>query len=206
MAAKIPLNITSGIITQTHAGEGLAIPPALTTGSPASGTWAVGDLYTDSDGQLYKCTVAGTPGTWSVVGAGAGFFNRLVTIAVSLSAEEFLIVADYIIIDVGGSITIEAGATLRIDGGDRDAAPRSVTETCGMSGSDTSVWGSGTISIQLPPAANCYARAYSVINSGVGTLSLLPYHTSLINGESSQVLYEGEGVTLYTDKTNWRIT
>jgi hypothetical protein len=35
------------------------------TGAPASGTWAVGDLAIDSAGAWHLCTVAGTPGTWT---------------------------------------------------------------------------------------------------------------------------------------------
>lgn len=35
-----------------------------TTGSPASGTWAVGDWVTTQDGKIWICTGAGTPGTW----------------------------------------------------------------------------------------------------------------------------------------------
>lgn len=34
------------------------------SGAPVSGTWAVGDLARDDIGNLFLCTVAGTPGTW----------------------------------------------------------------------------------------------------------------------------------------------
>lgn len=36
-----------------------------TPGAPASGTWAVGDLVMDSDKAFWRCSVAGTPGTWT---------------------------------------------------------------------------------------------------------------------------------------------
>ena len=44
---------------------------AAAPGAPqaASGTHDAGELYVDSAGQLFICTVAGTPGTWVKVGA-----------------------------------------------------------------------------------------------------------------------------------------
>lgn len=44
---------------------------ATTTGAPTVGTFAVGDYVVAQDGAIYVCTVAGTPGTWASVGAGA---------------------------------------------------------------------------------------------------------------------------------------
>lgn len=41
-----------------------------TAGPPAAGTWALNDVILDSLGVVYRCTVAGTPGTW--VGAVNG--------------------------------------------------------------------------------------------------------------------------------------
>lgn len=45
---------------------------ATNSGSPATGTYLVGDYIIDRTGDLWICTVAGTPGTWTRVG-----FNRL---------------------------------------------------------------------------------------------------------------------------------
>lgn len=42
-----------------------------TSGAPASGTFALGDYVVTEDGNIYVCTTAGTPGTWTAVGAGA---------------------------------------------------------------------------------------------------------------------------------------
>lgn len=36
-----------------------------TSGAPAAGTWAAGDLVIDSLGAWHLCTAAGTPGTWT---------------------------------------------------------------------------------------------------------------------------------------------
>jgi hypothetical protein len=41
-----------------------------TSGAPASGTFAVGDLVVDQTGVLWLCVTAGSPGTWTVVGPG----------------------------------------------------------------------------------------------------------------------------------------
>ena len=51
--------------------SGLNLVVKATTGAPTTGTWVVGDLAQDSDGVLYRCTVAGTPGTWALVGASS---------------------------------------------------------------------------------------------------------------------------------------
>lgn len=44
---------------------------ATTSGAPASGTFAVGDFVITQDGNVYICTTAGSPGTWTQVGAAA---------------------------------------------------------------------------------------------------------------------------------------
>src|SRR5208283_497039 len=59
------------------------------SGAPASGTFAVGDYVVDQTGKMWVCTVAGSPGTWTQVGAGSGVssFNTR-TGAVSLSKSD----------------------------------------------------------------------------------------------------------------------
>lgn len=44
---------------------------ATTSGAPASGTFTVGDFVITQDGNVYVCTTAGSPGTWTQVGAAA---------------------------------------------------------------------------------------------------------------------------------------
>ena len=41
---------------------------ATASGAPTTGTFAVGDFIVDQSGAMYVCTVAGTPGTWGIVG------------------------------------------------------------------------------------------------------------------------------------------
>ncbi len=49
------------------------------SGAPASGTWEVRDAVINTDGTIYVCTAAGTPGTWAAVGGGTSVPNsRLV--------------------------------------------------------------------------------------------------------------------------------
>lgn len=38
--------------------------PTTTVGPPTAGTWTVQSLWRDTNGAEYRCTVAGTPGTW----------------------------------------------------------------------------------------------------------------------------------------------
>jgi hypothetical protein len=50
-----------------------------TAGAPTTGTWAVGDVVCDSVGEYFRCTVAGTPGTWSSLGSVALAADREVS-------------------------------------------------------------------------------------------------------------------------------
>jgi hypothetical protein len=45
-------------------------------GAPTSGTFAAADFVVDQNGQMYICTVAGTPGTWTL----PGNFGNLLTV------------------------------------------------------------------------------------------------------------------------------
>ncbi len=54
----VPLGLTGATAATRYVG-------ATTSGAPASGTFAVGDFVVDQSGQVFVCTVAGTPGTWT---------------------------------------------------------------------------------------------------------------------------------------------
>lgn len=58
-----------------------------TPGSPAAGTWLVRDVVMDSVGTLYRCTVAGTPGTWVGVNAPGAYVNMTPGTNMSLDAN-----------------------------------------------------------------------------------------------------------------------
>ncbi|MGH2512350.1 MAG: hypothetical protein ACRDGQ_06660 [Candidatus Limnocylindrales bacterium] len=53
---------------------------ATASGAPVTGTFAVGDYIIDQSGSAWVCTTAGTPGTWSQLGAGS-FSNPMTTAA-----------------------------------------------------------------------------------------------------------------------------
>jgi hypothetical protein len=56
---------TSGIGGQFQGGKAqLRIVPKATRGRPTTGAHAKGELYMDSAGTLFVCTIDGTPGTW----------------------------------------------------------------------------------------------------------------------------------------------
>src|SRR5258708_9800018 len=40
-------------------------------GAPTTGSHAAGELWLDSTGELFACSVSGTPGTWAGVASGA---------------------------------------------------------------------------------------------------------------------------------------
>jgi hypothetical protein len=43
--------------------------------APGAGTFAVGDFIVDPQGQIWICTVAGSPGTWTGIGSYSAFAN-----------------------------------------------------------------------------------------------------------------------------------
>lgn len=70
--------------------SGLVLPNVGTTGAPTTGGHGKNELWVDSTGVLWICTVAGTPGTWvqcSAAGGGVATFNTR-TGAVVLSAAD----------------------------------------------------------------------------------------------------------------------
>jgi hypothetical protein len=57
----------------TGAANSVRVVGGNASGAPASGTFAVRDMAIDSDGTIWICTSAGSPGTWTQVsGAGGG--------------------------------------------------------------------------------------------------------------------------------------
>jgi hypothetical protein len=56
-----PSGVTGATATTRYVG-------ATASGAPSSGTFSLGDFIIDQTGQLWVCTVAGTPGTWVTAG------------------------------------------------------------------------------------------------------------------------------------------
>lgn len=56
----------------TGATAAMRFVGATTSGAPASGTFAVGDVSIDQSGKIWVCTAAGTPGTWTEIGSSSG--------------------------------------------------------------------------------------------------------------------------------------
>jgi Head domain of trimeric autotransporter adhesin len=61
---------------------------ATASGSPASGTFAVGDWVVDRAGAIRVCTVAGTPGTWVSTGGGGGAPNAGWAVTAGYAADK----------------------------------------------------------------------------------------------------------------------
>lgn len=56
----------------TGATAGARFVGATSTGAPASGTFAIGDYVIARDGDIFICTTAGSPGTWTQISGGTG--------------------------------------------------------------------------------------------------------------------------------------
>ncbi len=78
-AAGLPLGLAGATAATRYVG-------ATASGAPASGTFSLGDFTIDQTGKVYVCTVAGTPGTWAVVGAGASGGTPALTLGTANTA------------------------------------------------------------------------------------------------------------------------
>lgn len=56
----------NGLMTRIFVGR------SSVNGAPTSGTWAVDDEIMNPSGAVWRCTVAGTPGTWVEISGGVG--------------------------------------------------------------------------------------------------------------------------------------
>ncbi|HVE35380.1 MAG TPA: hypothetical protein VNC18_17575 [Gemmatimonadaceae bacterium] len=64
-ASGYPLGLVGATAATRYVG-------ATAAAAPASGSFLVGDFVITQSGKVFICTVAGTPGTWTEVGASAG--------------------------------------------------------------------------------------------------------------------------------------
>lgn len=72
-AALAPYNTLTGLI---YRGQKAGLGP------PAAGTWLLNDVVIDSGGAAWRCTVAGTPGTWT---GGSSDFTTVINLNAGLS-------------------------------------------------------------------------------------------------------------------------
>jgi hypothetical protein len=89
-----------------------------TSGSaPASGTWTVGDWVVTTDGKIYVCTSAGTPGTWVPVGTAMPLiFSVNGYLGVATGIARLGVEADYTILGVRARVyTSPTGSSILVD-------------------------------------------------------------------------------------------
>lgn len=65
IGSAVPL-VTGGL---TGATAAMRYVGATSSGAPVSGTFVTGDVSGDQSGKLWMCTAAGSPGTWTQIGA-----------------------------------------------------------------------------------------------------------------------------------------
>ncbi len=70
----------------TGATQAARFAGATTSGAPASGTWAVGDLVAARDGHIFMCISAGTPGTWVDTGGSISYATPSIALGSSAAA------------------------------------------------------------------------------------------------------------------------
>ena len=170
----VPLGGLTGAVAATRYVGG------TTSGAPASGTFAVGDFVVDQTGKLWICTTAGTPGTWTQVGAGAGVssFNTRTGAVVPG-------VTDYLAVPLGG-LTGATTAT-RFVGGTTAGAPTSGTFAVGDFVVDrtATIWictVSGTPGTWSPVVPNSLVLRSATATAGLGELTI--FTTSGTSGQT----------------------
>jgi len=89
----LPVSIVNGGTGATapaSARSGLAVPAignsTTTAGPPATGTWARGDQWLDSNTVLWLCVTAGSPGTWQAKNVGEELAYTQITATVTITA------------------------------------------------------------------------------------------------------------------------
>ena len=170
----VPLGGLTGAVAATRYVGG------TTSGAPASGTFAVGDFVVDQTGKLWICTTAGTPGTWTQVGAGAGvssFNTRTGAVVPGVS--------DYLAVPVGG-LTGATTAT-RFVGGTTAGAPTSGTFAAGdfIVDRTATIWictVSGTPGTWSPVVPNSLVLRSATATAGIGELTI--FTTSGTSGQT----------------------
>lgn len=109
---------------------------ATASGAPASGTFLVGDFVVDQTGQMWVCTVAGSPGTWAAPGSGRelgyasitanqtgitglGTANKVavtgLSVTVTVASRPIKVIAEC---EIGQSVTADGGGIGIVDNAD----------------------------------------------------------------------------------------
>ncbi len=114
--SPVPLALTGATAATRYVG-------GTASGAPTTGTFAVGDFVIDQAGALRVCTVAGSPGTWKVIGAGNAFgiTSRTVilqgTVAYTVPAGTLAILVECVGAGGGGGGTTTAAVSAATAGG-----------------------------------------------------------------------------------------
>jgi len=150
----------------------LHLVPAGAAGSPTGGTHIVGELFVDSDGVLYSCQAAGTPGTWGPVLVG-GVTNTLGAIRTFVTTD-----IDQVALTVENTST-GAAATALV-------------------GSDGGTGTGGGLRGECDNPANTSAAVAGITNgpgAGLAGASLGAGYGAVVSGGLAPILLEPSGTT-----------
>lgn len=79
-------------------------------GAPTTGFYTVGDFVFDTDGSLWKCTVAGTPGTWVEQTVGATDVEVTAAVAAHAAVANLHIVQQAAVANAAGGAVVDTEA------------------------------------------------------------------------------------------------
>lgn len=222
---KVPLGLVGAVAATRYVG-------GTTTAAPVTGTFKVGDFAIAQDGEVWICTVAGTPGTWvgstagsvvytgitgvptnSVLGratAGVGAAEAL-TPGGGLTISAASIVSSTIVNDTawaakGDLIVATANDTAAIVG---IGAAGTVLESVGGTAAWSSKISSGTLAARPAAAAGNTNWLYLATDIGGGMAFLstgaawVPLSQSAAIEMAAMITFTGNGQAGGTDVTLW---
>lgn len=184
----------SGATTSTRWVGGTA------SGAPAAGTFLKGDMVISQTGDIYICTTAGTPGTWTQVG------NNSSPSASNITAGTLQSGVNVPIARLQGSGDIPSGITVpygQISGNGNLPSGIKVNQSQVNNMAVTTVAGTSyTVSLSSDPYAFLLFSSASAVAVTIPTGGTVGTQLNLIQGGAGQVTLSGaSGVTIISNGT-----
>ncbi len=185
--AALAARSTNGYGVVVRGGKAhIRLEPGSAAGAPAAGAHVLGEIYADSAGVLWVCTVAGTPGTWAaVLRSGANAADVSVNALSTAGAAT-----------VAGPAVFNGGATMKgaaIDG----------TLNMTRSGRKRVSKGKSSVSVSVPSGVSTTANILCTLQNTAGSGVYVRYAKR--TGATTFKIYLNKKATTKTAHVGWMI-